>query len=149
MKVWKLVERINFIPHQPFQNWTDLFSWMLHHSSILYEDLADSEDQPESEIFNIFAMEGEDQTSKKLESIHGGKSDCYQDIEDPNQTITELSINNRTLYENLGDICHDLYYSAAEVSRNKRSRDEQDGAGPSGEGYSSDEPNPKTWRIYG
>ncbi|KAL4607616.1 hypothetical protein ACB092_09G188500 [Castanea dentata] len=122
----------------------------INNSSILYEDLADSEDQPESEIFNFFAMEGEDQMSKKLDSIHRGKSDCYQDIEDPNQTITELSINSRTLYENLGDLCrHDLYHSAAEGSRNKRSRDEQDGAGPSGEGYSSDEPNPKTWRMYG
>ncbi|XP_050245514.1 disease resistance protein RPV1-like isoform X5 [Quercus robur] len=120
----------------------------INNNSILYEDLADSEDQPESEIFN-FAMEGEDQTSKKLDFIHGGKSHCFQDIEDPNQTITELSINSRTLYENLGDLCHDLYHSAAEGSRNKRSRDEQDWAGPSGEGYSSDEPNPKTWRLYG
>ncbi|XP_050245473.1 TMV resistance protein N-like [Quercus robur] len=119
----------------------------INNNSILYEDLADSEDQPES-IFN-FAMEGEDQTSKKLDFIHGGKSHCFQDIEDPNQTITELSINSRTLYENLGDLCHDLYHSAAEGSRNKRSRDEQDWAGPSGEGYSSDEPNPKTWRLYG
>ena len=98
---------------------------------------------------NFYLVEGEDQTSKKLDFIHRGKSHCYQDIEDPNQTTTELSINSRTLYENLGDLCHDLYHSAAEGSRNKRSRDEQDGAGPSGEGYSSDEPNPKTWRMYG
>ncbi|KAF3946388.1 hypothetical protein CMV_027340 [Castanea mollissima] len=86
----------------------------INNSSILYEDLADSDDQPESKILNFFAMEGEDQTFKKLDSIHGGKSHCYQDIEDPNQTITELSINNRTLYENLGDLCHDLYHSTAE-----------------------------------
>ena len=98
---------------------------------------------------NFYLVEGEDQMSKKLDSIHGGKSDCYQDIEDPNQTITELSINSSTLYENLGDLCHDLYHSATEGNRNKRSRDEQDGPGPSGEGYSSDEPNPKTWRMYG
>ena len=75
---------------------------------------------------NFYLVEGEDQTSKKLDSIYRGKSDCYQDIEDPNKTITELSINSRTLYENLGDLCHhDLYHSAAKGSRNKRSHDEQ------------------------
>ena len=74
---------------------------------------------------NFYLVEGEDQTSKKLNSIHEGKSDCYQDIEDPNQTITELSINSRTIYENLGDLCrHDLYHSAAEGSRNTQSNDE-------------------------
>ena len=89
--------------------------------------------------------------SKKLESIHGGKSDSYHDIEDFNQTITQLrlSVNSRTLSEDLGDHCHDLYNSAAEGCRNKRSRDEEDGAGPSGEAYSSDEPHPKTRRMYG
>ena len=81
--------------------------------------------------------------SKKLESIHGGKSDSYQDIEDPNQTITQLCINSSTLYEDLGDRHHDLYNSAAEGSRNKLSRDEEDGAGPSGEGYSNKEPELK------
>ena len=74
---------------------------------------------------NFYLVEGEDQTSKKLNSIHEGKSDCYQDIEDPNQTITELSINSRTIYENLGDLYrHDLYHSAAEGSRNTQSNDE-------------------------
>ena len=98
---------------------------------------------------NFYLLEVEDEMSKKLESIHGGKSDSYHDIEDFNQTITQLSINSRTLSEDLGDHCHDLYNSAAEGCRNKRSRDEEDGAGPSGEAYSSDEPHPKTWRMYG
>ncbi|XP_030944347.1 TMV resistance protein N-like isoform X2 [Quercus lobata] len=109
--------------------------------------MADSEDLSQREIFDFFAIE--DEMSKKLESIHGGKSNSYHDIEDFNQTITQLSINSRTLSKDLGDHCHDLYNSAAEGSRNKRSRDEEDGAGPSGEAYSNDEPHPKTWRMYG
>ena len=92
---------------------------------------------------NFYLLEGEDEISKKLESIHGGKSDSYQDIEDPTETITQLCINSRTLYEDLGDRHHDLYNSAAEGSRNKLSHDEEDGAGPSGEGYSHEEPQPK------
>ena len=87
--------------------------------------------------------------SKKLESIHRGKSNSYHDIEDFNQTITQLSINSRTLSKDLGDHRDDLYNSAAEGSRNKRSHDEEDAAGPSGETYSNDEPHPKTWRMYG
>ena len=100
-------------------------------------------------LVNFYLVEREDQMSRKLESIHGGKRDSYQNIEDPNQTITQSSINNRTLYEELGDLSHDSYNSAAEGSRNKRRRDEEDGAGPSGERYSNNEPHPKTWRMYG
>uniref|UniRef100_A0A7N2RBY6 Uncharacterized protein n=1 Tax=Quercus lobata TaxID=97700 RepID=A0A7N2RBY6_QUELO len=100
-------------------------------------------------LVNFYLVEGGDQISKKLESIHGGKKDIYQDIEDPNQTLTQLSINSRKLYEELGDLSHDSYNSAAEVSRNKRRLDEEDGAEPSGEGYSNNEPHPKTWRMYG
>ena len=81
--------------------------------------------------------------SKMLESIHGGKRDSYQDIEDPNQTITQLSNNSRALYEDLGDPHHDLNDSTLEDSRNKRSRDEDGGAGPSGEDYFIDEPPSK------
>ena len=54
--------------------------------------------------------------------------------------MAQLSINNKTLYEDLGDLYHDLYGSTVEGSRNKRSRDEDSGTGPSGEGYSRDEP---------
>ena len=99
-------------------------------------------------LVNFYLVEGEDQTSKKLEPTHGGKRDSYQDIEDPNQTITQLSINCRTHYEDLGDCDHNLYDSTLEGSRNKQSCDEDGEAGPSGEGYSSDKP-PKTWRMYG
>ena len=100
-------------------------------------------------LVKFYLVEGGDQISKKLESIHGGKKDIYQDIEDPNQTLTQLSINSRKLYEELSDLSYDSYNSAAEGSRNKRRLDEEDGAGPSGEGYSNDEPHPKTWRMYG
>ena len=48
-------------------------------------------------------------------------------------TITQLSINSWTLDEDLGDCHHDLYNSAAEGSRNKQSRYEDEWAGPSGE----------------
>ncbi|XP_050257399.1 disease resistance protein RPV1-like isoform X20 [Quercus robur] len=116
------------------------------------EGYSNEEPQPkwiQGEIFDYFAMEGGDQISKKLESIHGGKEDIYQDIEDPNQTLTQLSINSRKLYEELGDLSHDSYNSAAEGSRIKRRLDEEDGAGPSGEGYSNNEPHPKTRRMYG
>ena len=41
---------------------------------------------------------------------------------------------------------HDPDNSASEGNRNKRRHDEDDGAGPSGEGYSNKEPQPK-W-IY-
>nr|XP_023872045.1 uncharacterized protein LOC111984658 [Quercus suber] len=107
------------------------------------EFMADYEDSSQREIINFFAMEGEDQTSKKLESTHGGKRDNYQDIEDPNQTITQLCINCKKHYEDLGDCHHDFYDSTLEGSRNKRSCDEDGGAGPSGEGYSSDKPQSK------
>ena len=100
-------------------------------------------------LVNFYLVQGEDQTSEKLESIHGGKRDSYQDIEDPNQTMTLLSINSRTLYEDMGDLRHNLCDSATEGCRNKRRRDEEDGVGPSGEAYSNNEPHPKTWRMYG
>ena len=57
--------------------------------------------------------------------------------------MAQLSINNRTLYENLGDLRHDLYDSTVEASRNKRSCDEDCGIGSSVEGYSRDEPPSK------
>ena len=43
---------------------------------------------------------------------------------------------------------HDPDDSAAEGTRNKRSHDEDDGAGPSGEGYSNEEPQPKRTTTY-
>ena len=46
---------------------------------------------------NFVLVEGEYEMSKTLESIHGGERDSYQDIEDPNQTMTQLNINSRTL----------------------------------------------------
>ncbi|GMY19111.1 TMV resistance protein N-like isoform X1 [Fagus crenata] len=43
---------------------------------------------------------------------------------------------------------HDTDESAAEGTRNKRSHDEDDGAGPSGEGYYNEEPQPKRTTAY-
>ena len=82
-----------------------------------------------------------------------------QDKEGPNQTMAPCS-NSSIPYEELGVHHHDLDDSASEGSdtasgdsalegsRNKLSRDEDDGAGPSGEGYSNEEPHTKIWRIY-
>ena len=57
--------------------------------------------------------------------------------------MAQLSINNRALYEDLGDLRHDLYDSTVEGSKNKQSHDEDGGTGPSVEGYSRDEPQSK------
>ena len=57
--------------------------------------------------------------------------------------MAQLSINNRTIYKDLGDLCHDLCDSTVEGSKNKRSRDEDGGTGPSREGYSRDKPPSK------
>ena len=51
------------------------------------------------------------------------------------------------LSEDLGVIHHDLNDSASKGAKNKRSHDEDDGAGSSGEGYSNDEPPINTWRM--
>ena len=63
-----------------------------------------------------------------------------QDIEDPNQTMTQCSNNRSTLYEGLSLLHHDPDDLATEGTRNKRSHDEDDGAGPSGDDYSIEEP---------
>ena len=89
-------------------------------------------------------MDEEGQTSMKLEVIHECSS--YQDIEDINQTLTQNSNNSSTLYEGLGESIVILNDSAAEGSKNKQNRHEDDGTAPSGEGYSNAEPQPN-W-IY-
>ena len=83
---------------------------------------------------------------KMLESIHGGKRDSYQDIEDLNLTMAQSSNNSSTLYEGLAKTIVILNDLATEGSKNKQNHDEDDGTGPSGEGYSNAEPQPN-W-IY-
>ena len=56
---------------------------------------------------NFVLVEGEYQMSKMLESVHRGKRDSYQDIEDPNQTMTQLP-STAGHSEDLGDLHHDL-----------------------------------------
>ena len=93
---------------------------------------------------HFYLVGGENQTSKKLEAIHEGSS--YQDIEDLNLTMAQSSNNCCTLYEGLVKSIVILNNSAAEDSKNKQNRHEDDGAGPSGEGHSNEEPQPN-W-IY-
>ncbi|XP_030926110.1 disease resistance-like protein CSA1 [Quercus lobata] len=106
--------------------------------------MADSEDSSQREFIDYFAMEGENQTSKKLESIHEGSS--YQDIEDLNLTMAQSSNNSCTLCEGLVKSIVILNNLAAEGSKNKQNCHEDDEAGPSGEGHSNEEPQPN-W-IY-
>ena len=47
------------------------------------------------------------------------------------------------IYSSMLSKDHDPDDSASEGSRNKRRHDEDDGVGPSGEGYSDEEPQPK------
>ena len=88
----------------------------------------------------FYLVEGENQTSKKLESIHEGSS--YQDIEDLNLTMAQISNNNCALYEGLVKSIVILNDSATEGSKSKQNCHKDDGVGPSGEGYSNEEPQP-------
>uniref|UniRef100_A0A2N9GGH9 NB-ARC domain-containing protein n=1 Tax=Fagus sylvatica TaxID=28930 RepID=A0A2N9GGH9_FAGSY len=68
-----------------------------------------------------------------------------KDIEDPIPTTAQCSNNNITPYEGL-DVPHHNFNNwtvLTEGNKVKRSRDEYDGAGPSGEGSSNDVPHPK------
>ena len=66
-----------------------------------------------------------------------------QDIKDSNETMSQGINNSSTLYGDLGVIHHDIDNSDIESSRNKKSRDVDDGSGSSGEGYSDKGPQPK------
>jgi Leucine-rich repeat (LRR) protein len=67
------------------------------------------------------------------------------DIEDLNRIMVQCSNNNITPYEGIDVVHHNFDNSAVaiEVNKIKRSRDDYDGIGPSGEGSSNDIPNPK------
>ena len=93
---------------------------------------------------HFYLVDGEDHMSKNLEAIHEGSS--YQDIDDLNLTMAQSSNNSRTLYEALVKSIAILNDSATKGSKNKQNRHEDDGVGPSGEGYSNEEPQPN-W-IY-
>ena len=64
-----------------------------------------------------------------------------KDIEDLNQTMAQSSNINIIPYEDLGVLQHN--FNIGEGNMAKRTRDDYDGAGPSGEGSSNDMPNPK------
>ncbi|XP_023923507.2 disease resistance-like protein CSA1 isoform X3 [Quercus suber] len=68
--------------------------------------MEDSEDPSLREFSDFFAMDAEDQTSKKLEAIHECSS--FQEIEDINQTLAKNSNNSSTPYEGLGEIYRDI-----------------------------------------
>uniref|UniRef100_A0A2N9I7T0 ADP-ribosyl cyclase/cyclic ADP-ribose hydrolase n=1 Tax=Fagus sylvatica TaxID=28930 RepID=A0A2N9I7T0_FAGSY len=68
-----------------------------------------------------------------------------KDIEDLNRIMAQCSNNNITPYDGIDVLHHNFDNStvAAEGNKIKRSRDEYDGAGPSGEGSSNDVPHAK------
>ena len=68
-----------------------------------------------------------------------------KDIEDLNQTMAQNGNINIIPYEDLGVLHHNFDNSVVVGEGNiaKRTRDDFDGAGPSGEGSSNDMPNPK------
>ena len=68
-----------------------------------------------------------------------------KDIEDLNQTMSQSSNTSIIPYEDLGVLHHNSNNLMVVGDGNiaKRTRDNYDGAGPSGEGSSNDMPNPK------
>ena len=68
-----------------------------------------------------------------------------KDIEDLNQTMSQSSNTSIIPYEDLGVLHHisDNSIVAGDGNIAKRTCDDYDGAGPSGEGSSNDMPNPK------
>ena len=83
-------------------------------------------------------------SSRNLEVKKIGVRFIYsQDIKNPSKTMAQC-INNSSII-----IHHDIADSIADGSGNKRSCDEDDGAGPSGECYSIVEPPPKRIRRFG
>ena len=85
----------------------------------------------------FYLVEGQNQTSKKLDAIHEGSS---YNIEHLNLTMAQSSNNSSMLYEGLAKTIVILNDSSTEGSKNKQNRHEDDGTGPSGEGYSNAEP---------
>ena len=83
-------------------------------------------------------------SSQNLEVEKIGARLIYQqDIENPNKTMAQC-MNNSSIV-----IHHDIDDSIAEGNGNKRSRDEDDGAGPSGELYYIVESLPKRIQRHG
>ena len=78
----------------------------------------------------------------KVEKM-GVRFRCLQDIEIPSKTMAQC-INNSSI-----EVHHDIDDSIAEGIGNKQSRDEDDGAGPSGECCSIVEPPPKRIQRLG
>ena len=68
-----------------------------------------------------------------------------EDIEDLDRTMVQNSNNSITPYDGMDVVHHnfDLSSVVVECHQVKRSRDDYNGAGPSGEGSSNDIPNPK------
>ena len=100
-------------------------------------------------LVNFVLVEREYKMSKMIESIHGWKRDSYQDIEDPNQTITQLSNNSRALYEDLVIPIMILMIQPWKIVEIREVVMRMVGLDQVEKTTLLMNPHPKTWRMYG
>ena len=121
--------------------------WLLYVLSQYYKiEEVDIEllEEWEANEFNQIGIKIE--TGLGLEVKEYGFRMVYKkDIEDLNQTMAQSSNTGIIPYEDLGVLHHNFDNSVvvAEGNKAKRTRDDYDGVGPSGDGSSNDVPNPK------
>ena len=146
---WKLIvngNKLNSIP--TFLHKSDLSDniWLLYFLKQYYKE-EDIKLLKECEA-NEFSQIGIkiESNNLNLEVKKCGFRMVYKkDIEDLNQTMAQSSNIDIIPYEDLG-VLHLNFDNLAVVGEGniaKRTRDDYDGAGPSGEGSSNDMPNPK------
>ena len=121
--------------------------WLLYVLSQYYKiEEVDIEllEEWEANEFNQIGIKIE--TGLGLEVKEYGFRMVYKkDIEDLNQTMAQSSNTGIIPYEDLGVLHHNFDNSVvvAEGNKAKRTRDDYDGVGPSGDGSSNDVPHPK------
>ena len=98
----------------------------------------------EANEFSQIGIKIENRQNTKVKKC-GFRMVYKKDLEDLNQTMAQSSNINIIPYEDLG-VFHRNFDNSTVVGEGsiaKRSREDYDGAGPSGEGSSNDMPNPK------
>ncbi|KAK9996347.1 hypothetical protein SO802_021033 [Lithocarpus litseifolius] len=121
--------------------------WLLYLLNQYYKELAkDIKLLKECEANEFNQIGIKIGTNSKMEVKKCGFRMVYKkDIEDLNQTMSQSSNTSIIPYEDLGVLHHNSDNSMVVGDGNiaKRTRDDYDGVGPSGEGTSNDMPNPK------
>ena len=120
--------------------------WLLYFLNQYYEESEDIKLLKECEAneFNQIGIKIETNQFTEVKKC-GFRMVYKKDIEDLNQTMSQSSNTSIIPYEDLGVLHHisDNSIVAGDGNIAKRTRDDYDGAGPSGEGSSNDMPNPK------